>query len=89
MTPIEKRKMLKKKMNSLHKRQRLMKEMEKKRRRRVCVMRLHNRLRMNLFGRKAMRKQSREERKKKTMARRETAKLNRTLKRRRKRWNCF
>lgn len=84
MSPIRDRKVLKKRLYTLKKRERYMKKGERKRHRRVLMLRLHQRLRLDLYNWRTKQKQYKAERKKKSIAKRETAKLNRTLKRRRK-----
>ena len=80
MTPISDIMILKRRFRTLKKRHRFLTRMEQKRRARVRTLRLRQRLRLDILQRK-LRKV---ERKKAQQAKRETAKLNRTLKRRRK-----
>ncbi len=84
MTPIHERKILKKRMNALKKRERNLNRIARMRHRCVLRLRLRQRLRLDLYNWKMKHKQHRAACRKKTMAKRETAKLNRTLKRRRK-----
>lgn len=84
MTPIRDSRILKKRIYSLKKRERTLKRIERKRRRRVLRLRLRQKLRLDLYNWKVKHKQYRADCRKKNIAKRETAKLNRTLKRRRK-----
>lgn len=83
MTPKRKRTVLRHRVRSLRKRQRMLKRLERRRRVSIKGLRLSQRLRLDLLNKKKAREKKREERKKKLVAKRETAKLNRTLKRRR------
>ncbi len=85
MTPTRKKRILRKRLHVLNKRKRLLKRAERKRRRRVLRLRLNQRLKLGIALYREQRASKRLERKKKRIARAETAKLNRTLKRRRKR----
>ncbi len=76
--------LLKRQFRSLKKRERFLKRMEKQRRVRVYGLRLHQRLQMDLHQWYKRMKMQRLENRKRTSAKKETAKLNRTLKRRRK-----
>ncbi len=84
MTSVRDKKVLRKRMNSIKNRERTLKRTERKRYRRVRRLRLRQRLRLDLYNWRMKQKQHQAERRKKMIAKRETAKLNRTLKRRRK-----
>ena len=84
MTPIQNGNALRKRFRSLEKKKRYLKRAERMRRMRVRRLRLHQRLKLDVHLYQEKRKKERIEKKKKRIARRETAKLNRTLKRRRK-----
>ena len=84
MSPIRSRKVLKKRLYALRKREHFLKRMNLNRRSCVLRLRLRQRLRLDLYNWKMKQKQRRAEQKKKSIAKKETAKLNRTLKRRRK-----
>lgn len=85
MTPARDIMILKRRFRSLKKRERFLKSIQRKRHRRVRRLRLHQRLQLDLNNWKTQRKQKRAARRKRSSAKRETAKLNRTLKRRRRR----
>ncbi|MBQ9983168.1 MAG: hypothetical protein IJP29_01125 [Lachnospiraceae bacterium] len=84
MTPIQKKRLLRRRMRMLEKRKRYIKSMERKRRVSVMGLRLHQRLQSDIQGKKMLRAKRSAERKQRLVAKRETAKLNRTLRRRRK-----
>ncbi len=81
---MTKKRMLKRQIRSLKKRERFLKRMEKQRRVRIYGLRLHQRLQMDLHQWYKQMKMRHLENRKKSSAKKETAKLNRTLKRRRK-----
>lgn len=85
MTPIRDNIILKKRFRELKKRQRFLKQVERNRRRRVFMLRLHQRLQLDVHSHIKKQGERRMEAKKKRIAKQETAKLNRTLKRRRRR----
>lgn len=80
MTPMNDIRILKRRFRALEKRRRFLKRMEQKRRVHVGTLRLRQRLRLDILQYKLHKL----ERRKAKQAKRETAKLNRTLKRRRK-----
>ncbi len=82
---MTKKSLLKRQFRSLRKRERFLKRMEKQRRVRIYGLRLHQRLQMDLHKWYRQMKMQHLENRKKASAKKETAKLNRTLKRRRKR----
>lgn len=84
MTPIQKKRLLRRRMRMLEKRKRYIKRMERNRRVSVMGLRLHQRLQLDIQGKKMLRAKRKAERNQRLAAKRETAKLNRTLRRRRK-----
>lgn len=84
MTPIQDKVIMKRRYRAMNRRRRLVKKAQRKKRMRVWGLRLSERLRMDLQKSKEKRKLYRLKMKQRYMAKRETAKLNRTLKRRRK-----
>lgn len=85
MTPKRKRTILRYRVRSLRKRQRMLKRLERRKHIGMRGLRLSQRLRLDLLHNKQVREKRKAERKKMLVAKRETAKLNRTLKRRRRR----
>lgn len=85
MTPVRKKNVLQYRFRSLKKHNRFLKKAE--RRRRICVhgLRLSQKLRLDIHNWKVSHGKRYAECKKRISAKRETAKLNRTLKRRRRR----
>lgn len=84
MTPVRNTIVLKRRFRALKKRRRFFNRAEHRRHMRLRILRLRQRLRLDLIKKQQERKQRRVEKRKLKVAKRETAKLNRTLKRRRK-----
>lgn len=84
MTPIQKKRLLRHRMRTLERRKRYMRRAERKRRTRIMGLRLHQRLQLDIREKKRVRAIRKIERKQRLEAKKETAKLNRTLRRRRK-----
>lgn len=84
MTPIQKKRLLRRRMRTLERRKRYLKRMERNRYMSIIGLRLHQRLRLDIQEKRLRRAARKAERKQRMAARRETAKLNRTLRRRRK-----
>lgn len=84
MTPKHKRRILQSRIRSNERQNQLLKRAERERRVRVRRLRLSQRLRLDIYNWKLSRSKRYAEHKKRISAKLETAKLNRTLKRRRK-----
>lgn len=85
MTPIRNGIILRNRVSSLEKRKRRLKRLRHGRHLKWRGLHLSQRLQLDIQMQKEQRAKKRIEKKKKRVARRETAKLNRTLKRRRRR----
>lgn len=84
MTPIFKKNVLQYRFRSLKRHNRFLKKEERKRRIRVRGLRLSQKLRLDIYNWKVSQGKRCADYKKRFSAKRETAKLNRTLKRRRR-----
>lgn len=85
MRPVARRRILRRRLRSLNRRERFVRGIERKRRRRIQLLSLRQKARLEKRGRVEQRRMKEAERRRKISAKRETAKLNRTLRRRRKR----
>ena len=85
MKPVAGKRMLRRRLSSLNRRERLARGIESRRRRRIKRLSHQKKVRLRKKGRTEQRRLRRTEYYRSMSAKRETAKLNRTLRRRRKR----
>lgn len=85
MRPAARKRMLRRRLHSLNRRERFARGYERKCRRRIKRLSLRGKARIRKSGRVEQRRTKKAARRRRMSARRETAKLNRTLRRRRKR----